>query len=423
MKILIIGSGGREHTLAWKVLQSPLTKELFVAPGNGGTAGIAVNIPIKETEIEKLVAFAQEKEIDFVIVGPEVPLSMGIVDSMTEKNIACFGPTKAAAYLEASKSFAKEVMLAAKVPTAYAQVFHTLADTLAYVSERGAPLVVKADGLAAGKGVVVGLDQDTIVNALEEFYGQKNDGDFTVVIEDLLIGEEASLLCFCDGETALPLPSAQDHKTIDEGDVGLNTGGMGAYSPAPVLPDDKLEEVTDMVVRPILKEMAKRGTPFKGILYAGLMMTKEGPQVIEYNVRFGDPECQSLLMRLESDLVEILLLSAKGELKDTTLKISKKSALNVVLAAKGYPKDYPKGMEINGIEKAEEIENVKVFHAGTTEKLGKIYSSGGRVLCTSALADSLKQAQENAYKALAKIEMEDSYFRRDIGAKGLKRGS
>ncbi len=421
MNILIVGSGGREHALAWKIKQSSFADEIFVAPGNGGTAGIAKNIAIKETQIEELIKFSKENFVDLVVVGPEVPLSLGIVDEMTKAGIACFGPSKACATLESSKSFAKEVMKAANVPTAAAEVFHSLEHALEYVFKKGAPLVVKADGLAAGKGVFVAHTQNDIVTALESIYdGKIGDVGSSVVIEELLVGEEVSLLCFCDGEHALPLPSAQDHKTINEGDTGLNTGGMGAYSPAPALPDDRLQEVTDIVVRPILKEMQKRGTPFKGILYAGLMMTEQGPKVIEYNVRFGDPECQALLMRLDCDLVEILLSCVKGNLDQTKLTICDKSALGVVISAKGYPQSYPKGMEIQNITEAES-ENTVVFHAGTKKEEDKILSNGGRVLCVTALADTLALAKEEAYKAVEKISMQDSYYRRDIGDKGLNR--
>ncbi len=422
MNILLVGSGGREDALAHKLMQSKYCDHLFVAPGNGGTAKVAENIAIKETEIEKLVEFAEDNDVDLVVVGPEVPLSLGLADELAKVDIPCFGPKQACAKLEASKSFAKEVMKAANVPTAMAQTFDNIADSLEYIMQKEAPLVIKADGLAAGKGVVVAHSREEIVAALEMMF----DGGFgsagaKVVIEDFLVGEEVSLLCLCDGKTALPLPSAQDHKTIGEGDVGLNTGGMGAYSPAPVLPDEKLDEVKRIVVDPILAEMAKRGTPFVGILYAGLMMTKEGPKVIEYNVRFGDPECQPLLMRLESDLVELLLLCTKGRLEGTKLKLRKGSALGVVISAKGYPEDYPKGMEITGIEEAESFDRVKVFQAGTKIENNKLLSTGGRVLCVTAVDDDLQKAQKKAYEAVAKIKMENSYFRRDIGAKGLNR--
>ncbi len=425
MNILIVGSGGREHALAWKIAQSKHAEEIFVAPGNGGTSQIAKNIPIKETEIDELVAFAKEKNIGLVVVGPEVPLSLGLVDAMDAQKIPCFGPTKACATLEASKAFAKEVMLAANVPTASSETFTELDKALEYVSKKNAPLVIKADGLAAGKGVIIGQSLEEINEALRAMFGGIfGSAGSKVVIEDFLVGEEASLFCLCDGENAIPFPSAQDHKTIGEGDVGLNTGGMGAYSPAPVLPDSEIERITDIVSRPILAEMKKRGTPFKGLLYAGLMLDGDKVNVIEYNVRFGDPECQPLLMRLESDLVELLMACVEGTLKGKSLQFTEKSALGVVVAAKGYPETYPKGMEIQGIEEAEQSDTqlgCKVFHAGTTEKEGKILSSGGRVLCVTALGDDLKQAQTKAYNALDKINMEESYSRRDIGSKGLKR--
>ncbi len=421
MKVLIIGSGGREHALAWKIAQSDKVTELFVAPGNGGTSQIAKNIPIKESEIEELVEYALLYAIDLVIVGPEAPLSQGIVDRMTEETVLCFGPTKACAKLEYSKAFAKEVMQAANVPTSNSKTISTMEDALKYKEENGLPLVVKADGLAAGKGVIICHTDAEFEDAVGlMLLGGFGDAGKTIVLEEFLVGEEASLFCLCDGENAIPFPSAQDHKTIGEGDVGLNTGGMGAYSPAPVLPDSELERITDIVARPILKEMAKRGTPYKGLLYCGLMMNNNEPKVIEYNVRFGDPECQPLLMRLESDLFDLLTACAEGKLKDKKLLISDKTALGVVVAAKGYPEEYPKGMKIENIDKAES-ENVKVFHAGTKEENGEILSSGGRVMCVTALSDSLENAQKNAYTALEQISMKDSYYRRDIGFKGLNR--
>ncbi len=421
MDILIIGSGGREHALTWKVAQSPFADVIFVAPGNAATAKVATNVPIETNEVDKILAFAKENSIDLVIVGPEIPLSLGIVDKMTVAGIRCFGPTQAAARLETSKAFAKEVMIAAKVPTAMGMAYNDIGDALEFVLATGAPLVVKADGLAGGKGVVVGKTQDQIVNALELcFDGAYGEAGNSVVIEEFLEGEEVSLLCLCDGEIAIPFPSAQDHKQIGENDTGANTGGMGAYSPAPILPDHKLEELTDITVRPILKEMAKRGTPFKGILYAGLMMTDDGVKVIEYNVRFGDPECQVLLPRLENDLVELLLLAIQGRLVGAQLNITEEHALSVVVSAQGYPKEYPKGMEIKGIEAANHIDNIEVFHAGTEEKDGKILSTGGRILCVTGVGINLKEAQERAYKGISKIEIANSYYRKDIGAKGLK---
>ena len=423
MRILIIGSGGREHALAWKLKQRSDVTELYVAPGNGGTAGIAVNVPIKDSDIPALVAFAREKAVDLVIPGPELPLTLGVVDAMKEAGIPCFGPVAACARLEGSKSFAKEVMQAAGVPTAAAGVFTTRAEAEAFAEAHGAPLVIKADGLAAGKGVIVAMTDEEVRAALDLMFENHAFGDAagTVLIEEFLKGEEVSLLCFCDGKTALPLPSAQDHKAVFDGDKGPNTGGMGAYSPAPVLPDEKLDAMADIVTRPILAEMARRGTPFTGILYAGLMMTEDGPKVLEYNVRFGDPECQPLLMRLKNDLVDVVTACIEGRLDSVKLDIEERSALGVVLTSAGYPGSYPKGMPISGIDSAEELDNVQVFQAGTCKEGDRVLASGGRVLCVTALGRDLREAQKRAYEGMDRLSMEHSQFRSDIGLKGLKR--
>ena len=397
--------------------------EVFVAPGNGGTAGMAVNVPIKDSDIPALVAFAREKAVDLVVPGPELPLTLGVVDAMKEAGIPCFGPVAACARLEGSKSFAKEVMHAANVPTAAAGVFTSRAEADAFAASHGAPLVIKADGLAAGKGVIVAMTDEEVRAALDLMFENSAFGEAagTVLIEEFLKGEEVSLLCFCDGKTALPLPSAQDHKAVFDGDKGPNTGGMGAYSPAPVLPDDRLDAMADIVARPILAEMARRGTPFTGILYAGLMMTEDGPRVLEYNVRFGDPECQPLLMRLKNDLADIMFACIEGRLDTVSLDIEKRSALGVVLTAAGYPGSYPKGMPISGIAEAESLENVQVFQAGTRAENGQILANGGRVLCVTALGNDLKEAQQRAYEGMSRLSMDDSQYRRDIGLKGLKR--
>jgi len=423
MRILIIGSGGREHALAWKISQRADVEELYVAPGNGGTASIAVNVPLKDSDLEGLVAFAKEKAIDLVVPGPELPLTLGVVDAMQAAGIPCFGPVAACAKLEGSKAFAKEIMQAAGVPTAAAGVFTDRASADAFVAEHGAPLVVKADGLAAGKGVIVAMTDDEVKAALDLMFDGAAFGDAssTVLIEEFLVGEEVSLLSFCDGKTALPLPSAQDHKAVFDGDKGPNTGGMGAYSPAPILPDDQLDAMADIVTRPILAEMARRGTPFKGILYAGLMMTADGPKVLEYNTRFGDPECQPLLMRLKSDLVDIMQACIAGELDKVELDIDERSTLGVVLTSKGYPGSYPKGMPISGIEKANALDGVYVFQAGTKAQDGQVLANGGRVLCATALGKDLKEAQARAYEGMACLSMENSQIRTDIGLKGLKR--
>ncbi len=423
MRILIIGSGGREHALTWKLSQRPDVTEIFVAPGNGGTAGIATNVAIKDSDIPALVAFAREKAVDLVVPGPELPLTLGVVDAMKEAGIPCFGPVAACARLEGSKAFAKEVMHAAGVPTAAAGVFTSRADADAFVAAHGAPLVIKADGLAAGKGVIVAMTDEEVKAALDLMFDNRAFGDAgsTVLIEEFLKGEEVSLLCFCDGKTALPLPSAQDHKAVFDGDKGPNTGGMGAYSPAPVLPDDRLDAMADIVTRPILAEMARRGTPFTGILYAGLMMTADGPKVLEYNVRFGDPECQPLLMRLKNDLADVMTACIEGRLDAMKLDIENRSALGVVLTSAGYPGSYPKGMPISGIDEAEAMDDVKVFQAGTRREGERILANGGRVLCVTALGRDLRDAQKRAYEGLDHLTMEHSQFRSDIGLKGLKR--
>ena len=423
MRILIIGSGGREHALTWKLSQRPDVTEIFVAPGNGGTAGIATNVAIKDSDIPALVAFAREKAVDLVVPGPELPLTLGVVDAMKEAGIPCFGPVAACARLEGSKAFAKEVMHAAGVPTAAAGVFTSRADADAFVAAHGAPLVIKADGLAAGKGVIVAMTDEEVKAALDLMFDNRAFGDAgsTVLIEEFLKGEEVSLLCFCDGKTALPLPSAQDHKAVFDGDKGPNTGGMGAYSPAPVLPDDRLDAMADIVTRPILAEMARRGTPFTGILYAGLMMTADGPKVLEYNVRFGDPECQPLLMRLKNDLANVMTACIEGRLDAMKLDIENRSALGVVLTSAGYPGSYPKGMPISGIDEAEAMDDVKVFQAGTRREGERILANGGRVLCVTALGRDLRDAQKRAYEGLDHLTMEHSQFRSDIGLKGLKR--
>ena len=426
MRILLIGSGGREHALAWKISQSPLVNKLFIAPGNGGTALCGENVPVKENELTALVKFAIEQQVDLVVPGPELPLVLGICDMMEKAGIPCFGPSQYAARLEGSKIFAKEVMREAGVPTADFAIFEEPAEAKDYVRARGLPLVIKADGLAAGKGVVVARSEEEAFQAIDQMLARKVFGEAgnRILIEEALVGEEASFLAFCSGEELLPLPSAQDHKAVFDNDAGPNTGGMGAYSPAPVLPDAEIPRVIDLVMRPVLRVMAQRGHPFKGILYAGLMITENGPKVLEFNTRFGDPECQPLLMRLDADLVPIMLSCAKGTLKDIKLPISELTALCVVAAAKGYPGDYPKGMSINGIEQAEALAapgRIKVFQAGTKAENGKSVSSGGRILGITALAEGLEEAKALAYQAVQQIRMENMHFRTDIGDKGIRR--
>ncbi len=422
MRILIVGSGGREHALAWKLQQSPNVKEIYVAPGNGGIEADGFKtVPIAVDDLSNLVAFARKNEIDLVVPGPELSLIMGIVDAMHDAEIPCFGPDKYCARLEGSKSFAKAIMAQGNVPRASGAHFNNYSAACNYVQNEKMPIVIKADGLAAGKGVVVAQTVTEALDALKSIMKEKIYGDAgnTVVIEDFLVGEEVSLLCFCDGKHAVALPSAQDHKPIFDDDKGPNTGGMGAYSPAPILPESKIQAMIDSTILPILRTLGASGHMFKGVLYAGLMMTSDGPKVLEYNTRFGDPECQPLLMRLQTPLDVIMDACIKGTLNNLKIEYSDKPALGVVLAAKGYPESPERGMEIMGIDAANEMQDVKVFHSGTSIEDGKIVADGGRVLCVTALGDSLEGAQKNAYAALEKIQMDKKHFRTDIGKKGI----
>ena len=423
MKILIVGSGGREHALCWKLSQSPKVESILCAPGNGGTAQIGENIDIKDDDIPALVKLAKDREIDLVVAGPEMPLVLGLENSLRQEGIPCFGPNAFAANLEGSKAFSKNVMADAGVPTAAFRVFDEYEDAVAFIKERGAPIVVKADGLAAGKGVIVATTEEEAIEAVEEMMVKKvfgSAGD-RVVIEETLKGEEASFLCFCDGTNYAMLPSSQDHKAAYEGDTGPNTGGMGAYSPAPILPKDKYAETAELCIKPILRHLAAKGQPFKGVLYAGLMYTEDGPSVLEYNVRFGDPECQPLLMRLETDLLTIMFACIDGKLDQVEVTSTPQTACGVVMAAEGYPGSYPKGMEITGLEDADAMEGVKVFQAGTKMDGDKTVTSGGRVLCVTALGDDLAAARKKAYEAVDKVHFDKSYYRKDIADKGLKR--
>ena len=424
MRILVIGSGGREHALVWKLKQSPRVSEVFVAPGNGGTAREgAINVAVDAGDLDGLVELARKEKIDLVVPGPELPLTKGITDRMREAGIPSCGPEANWARLEGSKAFAKDVMNRAGVPTAHSQVFTDPDKAKNAVVKLGAPLVVKADGLAAGKGVVVAMTTQEALDAVDDIMCKRAHGaaGAKLVIEEFLVGEEASFLCLCDGKTAVPLPSAQDHKAAYDGDQGPNTGGMGAYSPAPILPYNEAEAMADTVIRPILAALAKDGHPFVGVLYAGLMMTENGPKVLEYNTRFGDPECQPLLMRLEGDLVQIMLDCIEGKLRPESLTHTSQTALGVVVAAEGYPHAYPKGMVIEGLDEADALPGVKVFHSGTSMDGDKTLSSGGRVLCVTALGDTLADAQARAYEGVKAIRMDKSFHRSDIGQKGIRR--
>ena len=425
MRILIIGSGGREHALAWKLRQSPLVDEIHITPGNGGTVLEGKNVAINDGDIAALVEYARKESIDLVVPGPELPLTLGIVDACVEAGIRCFGPSAYAAQLEGSKVFSKEVMRESGVPTAEFRVFTSLADADAYVEQHGLPIVIKADGLAAGKGVVVARTKEEAYEALDAMMRRKVFGASgeRVLVEDVVYGEEISFLCLCDGETVIPLPSAQDHKAVFDNDDGPNTGGMGAYSPAPLLPDSDAGRMADLVIQPVLRTLKNRGHPFCGVLYAGIMMTDQGPIVLEYNVRFGDPECQPLFMRLQGDLAAALLACVEGRLGRVTLAYSPESALCVVMSAKGYPGPYEKGMRIQDIDVAEELVpgKVMVFHAGTKKEGNAIVSSGGRVLGVTALGGTLAEAQHLAYRAVHAIRMDGCHYRKDIGAKALRK--
>ncbi|WP_457570370.1 phosphoribosylamine--glycine ligase [Desulfurobacterium sp.] len=422
MKVLVIGSGGREHALTWKISKSDRVKEIFAIPGNPGIAQLAKCITIDPTDIKAVADFAEREKIDITVVGPEAPLVAGIVDEFESRGLKIFGPSKEAARLEGSKAFSKEMMKAFGVPTAEFQIFDNPEDAKAYIKEKGAPIVVKADGLAAGKGVVVAQTVEEALEAIDKIMVDRVFGDAgsKVVVEECLKGEEASYLVISDGERYIPLAPAQDHKAVFDGDKGPNTGGMGAYSPAPVLSPELEEEVKKRVIEPMLKGMAERGTPFKGILYAGIMVTEDkGIQVLEFNVRFGDPEAQVILRRMQTDLVELCEKTIEGNLPEK-IDWDERTAICVVLASKGYPGKYEKGKVITGIEEAEKIDDVVVFHAGTAIKDGKLVTNGGRVLNVTAMGKDIREAIDNVYRAVSKIHFDGMHYRKDIGAKALK---
>jgi phosphoribosylamine---glycine ligase len=422
MNILLLGSGGREHALAWKMAASPLTDRLFCAPGNAGIAQEAECIALDLAEHAAIIAFCRANRIDFVVVGPEAPLCAGIVDDLEAAGIKAFGPSRVAAQLEGSKGFTKDLCRSAGIPTAAYERFRTAGEAKAYARSRGAPIVVKADGLAAGKGVVVAESVAEAEAAIEMILGgELGAAGAELVIEEFLAGEEASFFALCDGETALPLASAQDHKRVYDGDKGPNTGGMGAYSPAPIIDAAMSPRVMAEIIQPTLRAMKAMGAPYKGVLYAGLMITAEGPKLIEYNVRFGDPECQVLMPRLMSDLVPALLASRDGVLKSLDLRWHSQAALTVVMAAKGYPGAYAKGSVIEGLADAATVEGVEIFHAGTKQDGGHVVANGGRVLNVSALGQTVSEAQARAYAAIARIRWPEGFFRHDIGWRAIAR--
>lgn len=430
MNILIIGNGGREHALAWKAAQSPLASKVFVAPGNAGTAreksfgkSAVENVAISATDIPALVKFAQENQVGLTIVGPEAPLVAGVVDAFEQAGLTIFGPTQAAAQLEGSKAFTKDFLARHQIPTAEYQNFTDVEQALAYVRQKGAPIVIKADGLAAGKGVIVAMTLVEAEEAIKDMLSGNAFGDAgsRVVIEEFLDGEEASFIVMVDGKNVEPMATSQDHKRVGEGDKGLNTGGMGAYSPAPVVTPEIHQRVMEQIIYPTVQGMAAEGNVYKGFLYAGLMIDKNGqPKVIEFNCRFGDPETQPIMMRMDSDLVELCLKACEGKLDQVKSQWKKQAALGIVLAAEGYPADYRKGDEIQGLPTTE-LADEKVFLAGVSEENGKLVTNGGRVLCATALGDSVLDAQQKALKLAEQIQWQGRFFRRDIGWRAIAR--
>jgi len=423
MKVLIIGSGGREHALAWKIKKSKKLKKLYCAPGNGGTHAIATNVPIKADDLDALSKFCTDEKIDLTIVGPEVPLALGIVDLFQSKGLRVFGPTKEAARLESSKIFTKELCEKKNIPTAWFKTFTDAEKAKGFVRSKGAPIVIKADGLAAGKGVIIANSEKEAFNAIDNILLKKafgSSGD-KIVVEECLEGEEASIIVISDGENIAPLASSQDHKRIFDDDKGPNTGGMGAYSPAPIVTDQVFNATLSKIIKPAIDGMRERGVPHKGVLYAGVMITKEGPKLLEFNVRFGDPETQAILPRLNSDLLELIELSIDGALKNRNFNWSKKDCVCVVMASGGYPGKYEKGKEISGLENAEELKDILIFHAGTEFKKEKIITTGGRVLNVVGLGDGIKDAIDKTYDACKAISFDSMHYRKDIGKKALQK--
>jgi phosphoribosylamine--glycine ligase len=415
MHILLIGSGGREHALAWKIAASPLVTKLWCAPGNAGIAREAECVVLDVADHTAVIEFCKKNDVELVVVGPETPLAAGIVDDLTAAGIKAFGPGKQAAQLEASKGFTKDLCSEFNIPTGAYKRFNDAADALAYVRAQGAPIVVKADGLAAGKGVVVAKTRAEAEAAIAMmFEGGFGAAGAEVVIEEFLSGREISFFALCDGETAIPLASAQDHKRVFDHDQGPNTGGMGAYSPTPFVTPEVHDQIMSRIILPTVSGMKKRGMPFRGVLYAGVMLTEQGPKLFEYNVRFGDPECQVLMLRMMSDIVPAFLASCDGELKHFDLRWYDEPALTVVMAAKGYPGDYKKGTRIDGLDDAAKIDGVEIFHAGTVEKDGAILANGGRVLNVCAIGKTVTEAQARAYRAIDAIRWPDGFCRRDI---------
>ncbi|WP_375625690.1 phosphoribosylamine--glycine ligase [Bartonella sp. PS17NMGDW] len=422
MNILLIGSGGREHALAWKIAASPLLTKLYCAPGNPATTEFGENINLNIDDHPLVIDFCKKHSIDLVIVGPEAPLVAGITDSLNSANICVFGPTQKAAQLEGSKAFTKDLCRKNNIPTGSYQCFNDASKAKAYIHQQGVPIVIKADGLAAGKGVVVATTMEEAFNAVDAcFKSAFGDAGNKIVVESFLEGEEASFFCLCDGKIALPFGSAQDHKRVGDGDIGANTGGMGAYSPAPIMTQEIVKRTLKEIVEPALKSMKEMGAPFKGILFVGLMITQKGPELIEFNVRFGDPECQVLMMRLKDDILPIFLAAAQGKLEHKPLRWSEKTALTVVMAANGYPDSPQKGTVIRNVDKVNTLPDVKVFQAGTVLRDGELIANGGRVLNITATGKTITHAQKRAYEAVDCIDWPEGFVRRDIGWRAIAR--
>jgi len=425
MKVLVVGGGGREHALAWKLAQSSRVETVYVAPGNAGTQleSAMQNVAIAADDIDGLLDFARSNNVDLTVIGPEVPLVLGIVDVFEDAGLRCFGPHKAPAQLEGSKAFTKDFLARHTIPTAWYEVFTEIEPAIAFIEEKGAPIVIKADGLAAGKGVIVAQNNDEAIAAVKDMLAGNAFGEAgsRVVIEEFLDGEEASFIVMVDGEHILPMVTSQDHKARDEGDTGPNTGGMGAYSPAPVVTPEIEQRIMDEVIRPTVAGLASEGMPYTGFLYAGIMLGSDGiPKVLEYNCRFGDPETQPIMLRLKSDLVELVDAALEGRLDTVSADWDPRASLGVVLAAGGYPDDYRKGDVINGLP-VNEVEGEKVFHAGTASQDGKVVTAGGRVLCVTALGETVADAQQRAYKLVDTISWNGLYLRRDIGHRAINR--
>jgi phosphoribosylamine---glycine ligase len=425
MKVLVVGSGGREHALCWKLKQSPQVTRLWCAPGNAGIAEVALPVAIAAEKVDELVAFALANAVDLVVVGPEAPLVAGLADKCRAAGLKVFGPTAAAAELEGSKGFMKDVVAKAGIPTAWYRRFREIGAAKAFIRDKGAPIVVKTDGLAAGKGVVVAMTVDEALAAVDAMMGDKVFGDAgnELVIEEFLDGEEASFFALCDGRTALALVAAQDHKRVGDGDTGPNTGGMGAYSPAPVITPALQAEIMETCILPAVAVMAEIGRPYTGVLFAGIMVTATGPKLLEFNVRFGDPECQVLMARLKSDLAPVLLAAAEGRLSEVALEWSEEVALVVVMAALGYPGAYQKNTVIRGLDAAGQVEGITVLHAGTARNAaGEVIATGGRVLGVTAAGGSVSEARERAYRAVDLIDWPEGFCRRDIAWRAVARG-